>query len=167
IKEMCGMNTMDEIHLGTDGCGVPVFGMPIRQLALAYAHLGAPVKLSSKRAEACNRIRNCITKHPFYLAGTGRFDTRLIEVTQGRIIGKMGAEGIFALTVPEKSLGMVIKIDDGSQRAVYPVVVEALVQLNLLSSSELNQLAPFHIPLIHNWNGLPVGRIQPLVQLNF
>ncbi len=165
VKEMCEMDTMDGMYLGTDGCGVPVFGMPIRQLALAYAHLGAPKHLSPKRAEACNRILNCLTKHPYFLAGTDRFDTRLIEVTQGKIIGKMGAEGIFALTVPEKSLGLVIKIEDGSQRAIYPAVVEALMQLKLLSPSELKQLAPFHVPMIYNWNGQPVGRIQPVVNL--
>lgn len=165
VKEMCELETMNEMYLGTDGCGVPVFGMSIRQLALAYAHLGAPVKLSPKRAEACKRILNCIIKHPFYLAGTDRFDTQLVKITQGRIVGKMGAEGIFALTVPEKSLGMVIKIEDGSQRAVYPAVVEALQQLRLVTPSELKQLAPFHVPILYNWNGLPVGRIEPVVQL--
>lgn len=104
-------------------------------------------------------------KYPQYLAGSDRFDTQLIEVTQGRIIGKMGAEGIFALTVPEKGLGLVLKIEDGNQRALYPAVVEALKQLDLLSAAEVNQLAAFHTPTVHNWQGTEVGIIRPDFQL--
>ena len=95
----------DKMELGIDGCGVPVFGMPIDRLALAYARLGSPEGLvcSSVRTlakELSMRSENILN----YLAGSDRFDTRLIEVTKGRIIGKMGAEGIFALTMPDQAI---------------------------------------------------------------
>ncbi|MEC0226908.1 asparaginase [Paenibacillus alba] len=163
LDAVCAMSDVpkSQMQLGIDGCGVPVFGMPIRHLALAFARLGSPEGLSEVRANACQRIVAAVRKYPQFLAGSDRFDTRLIEVTGGRIIGKMGAEGIFALTIPEQSLGFVLKIEDGNQRAMYPAVVEALKQLNLLSESEVHELASYHNPIVHNWQGTEVGIIRP------
>jgi L-asparaginase II len=167
LEAVCAMSDMPkpQMQLGIDGCGVPVFGMPINHLALAFARLGRPDGVPQKRANACQRIVAAVRKYPQFLAGSDRFDTRLIEVTSGRIIGKMGAEGIFALTIPEQGLGFVLKIEDGNQRAMYPAVVEALKQLSLLSESEISELASFHAPTVHNWQGTEVGIIRPDFQL--
>jgi L-asparaginase II len=167
LETICAMSGVpkEQMQLGIDGCGVPVFGMTIDRLALAFARLGSPNGLTEKRANACQTIVAAVRKYPQYLAGSDRFDTRLIEVTGGRIIGKMGAEGIFALTIPEQGIGFVLKIEDGNQRALYPAVVEALKQLNLLKESEVSDLASFHIPAVHNWQGTKVGYIRPDFQL--
>lgn len=151
----------EQITLGTDGCGVPVFAMPLEALAFAYAQLGNPVNQSTSRSEACNRIIEAISREPYYIAGSDRFDTRLIEVTNGRIIGKMGAEGLFALTIPEKSWGIALKIEDGALRALYPAVMETLIQLNLLQEQEIVALHSFHRPAIKNCHDQIVGSIQP------
>jgi L-asparaginase II len=164
VSEMCGVPAA-AVHLGVDGCGVPVFGMEMDRLAFGFARLGRPEGLSAKRVSACNRILSSISRHPHYLAGSDRFDTRLIEVTDGRIIGKMGAEGLFAITVPKDGLGIVIKIEDGNERALYPAVVETLQQLDLLVPSELEALSSFHYPVLRNWQGTEVGRIRPDFQL--
>ncbi|NRF92776.1 asparaginase [Paenibacillus frigoriresistens] len=167
LDAVCAMTGVPkpEMQLGIDGCGVPVFGMRIDQLALAFARLGRPDELPQARANACQRIVAAVRKYPQFLAGSDRFDTRLIEVTGGRIIGKMGAEGIFAVTIPEQGLGFVLKIEDGHVRALYPAVVEALKQLSLLSESEVSELASYHTPTIHNWQGTEVGIIRPDFQL--
>ncbi|MBP1961248.1 L-asparaginase II [Paenibacillus aceris] len=167
LDAVCAMSDIpkSQMELGIDGCGVPVFGMPIPHLALAFARLGSPEGLPTVRANACQRIVAAVQKYPQFLAGNDRFDTQLIKVTQGRIIGKMGAEGIFALTVPDKGLGFVLKIEDGNQRALYPAVIEALKQLNLLTAAEVGELAAFHTPTVHNWQGTEVGIIRPDFQL--
>ena len=165
VAAICGIPE-SEIVLGTDGCGVPVFGMPLCRLAVAYARLGNPVSLPAERAEALGRILEAIRQHPAALAGTGRFDTRLIEVTQGRIVGKLGAEGVFAVTVPGEGLGFAFKVEDGAQRALYPAVVETLAQVGLLSAGEVADLAEFHKPPITNWQGTVVGRIDPDLSIN-
>lgn len=156
----------EEITLGTDGCGVPVFALPLSALAYAYARLGKPEGLPQPRAEACRHIVESIRKEPFYVAGTGRFDTRLIEVTQGRILGKMGAEGVFALTIPAQGLGIAVKIEDGAMRALYPAVTETLVQLGLLSASEADALSEFHKPFIVNCQQAVVGQLLPVLRLH-
>ncbi|MVO99248.1 asparaginase [Paenibacillus lutrae] len=165
VADMAGL-APEDIPLGTDGCGVPVFGLAIDRLALAYARLGKPYGLPAARTEACGRIIGAIRREPAYLAGEDRFDTQLIEATGGRIIGKMGAEGLFALTVPEESLGLVLKIEDGAQRALYCAVLEALNQLGLLRPSELKALAAFREPKVTNWRGTEVGVIRPDFRLS-
>lgn len=165
VAEMSGVPA-GEIALGIDGCGVPVFGLPLCKLAAAYARLGAPDGLPPHRADACRRIIGALRNHPAMLAGQDRFDTHLIEATQGRIVGKMGAEGVFALTVPDARLGVAVKVEDGALRALYPAVVEALRQLQLLTPQELNRLAPFHRPPVVNRRGEQVGRIEPAFTLH-
>ncbi|MEW9697838.1 asparaginase [Paenibacillus sp. SI8] len=163
LEAVCGMSGVpkEKMQLGIDGCGVPVFGMPLDRLALAFARLGSPNGLPAPRANACQKIVSAVRKYPQYLAGSDRFDTRLIEVTGGRMIGKMGAEGIFALSIPEQAIGFVLKVEDGNQRAMYPAVVEALKQLGHLQESEVSELAVYHTPTLHNWQGTEVGSIRP------
>lgn len=166
VSAMSGIPS-ERIALGTDGCGVPVFGMPLAALARAYAVFGQPDGLVPQtRADACRTLVAAIRRAPFYLAGSGRFDTRLVEATGGRLIGKMGAEGVFAVTDPESGMALAVKIEDGAQRALYPSVVEALSQLGWLSADELDQLCVFHTPPVRNWAGDIVGSIEPDYKLH-
>lgn len=157
--------TKDEITLAIDGCGVPVYGLQLNQLALAFARFGNPKALSSKRAAACKQIIQSVINNPFYLAGSHRFDTRLIEVTKGRIVGKMGAEGVYGITIPKESIGVIIKIEDGAKRAIHPAALEALKQLALLTASELEQLNSFHTKSLINHRNELVGRIESIFKL--
>lgn len=165
VADLAGVPS-ERILLGTDGCGVPVFGLPLDRLAFAFATLGVPDRLPGRRATACRTILEAVRCHPHYIAGTDRFDTRLIQATDGRIVGKMGAEGVFALTVPEKGVALAVKIADGAQRALYPTVVEALIQLGWLKPDELAALAPFHRPPMRNWSGDKVGAVVPEFKLH-
>lgn len=164
IAELAGMRE-EQIALGTDGCGVPVFGLPLDRLAYAFATFGAPSRLGGERARACAAIIDSIRRHPRFIAGSDRFDTQLIQATGGRIVGKMGAEGVFALTSASDNAALAVKITDGSQRALYPAVVEALIQLNWLKEDEAASLRPFHRPPVRNWSGDEVGAIIPEFKL--
>jgi L-asparaginase II len=161
VSAMSGVPA-ERIALGTDGCGVPVFGMPLAALARSFAALGRPDGLMHEaRAAACRTLVAAIRRAPYFLAGTGRFDTRLVEVTEGRLVGKMGAEGVFAVTAPERGMALAVKVEDGAQRALYPAVVEALRQLDWLSDGELELLREFHTPPVRNWAGDIVGSVMP------
>ncbi|MFS1513302.1 asparaginase [Chengkuizengella sp. SCS-71B] len=164
IVEMSGAK-MNEVDIAKDGCGVPVFGLTTHQIAKAFAKIGSSSSISENRSQACKKIIQAISSHPFYIAGTDRFDTQLIHVTQGRIIGKMGNEGVFALTIPSEGLGIAIKVKDGAERASYPTVVETLSQLNLISTQEQKQLESFHYPIIKNRRNETVGRLEPAFKL--
>src|SRR4051794_19229576 len=123
IAKLCGLEP-EAVRLAGDGCGVPVFALPLGNLALGFARLAADSEdFPEDLAEAVHRIRDAMRRYPFMVAGTGRFDTELMKATE--LIAKSGAEGVFAAASPE-GWGLALKISDGASRAVAPAVVTVL-----------------------------------------
>lgn len=143
VSEVTGLAVAD-IAVGTDGCGVPVFGLPLLHMALAYALLARPEAAPSPgRAVALRAVSGAMASYPYFVAGSSRLETALMEATEGRVIAKTGAEGVFCVAVRDTGLGLALKIEDGSYRAAGPVIIKALSRLNLLSAGELLQLASY------------------------
>lgn len=173
FADMCGY-PVEKIELGIDGCSVPVYALPLRFFAQAYARLADPVDLAPERARACRTIAAAMTSHPFLVAGPDRFDTRLMEVTGGRLVTKGGAEGFQGVGIPpdalypgSAALGVALKIADGDQggRARPAVTVEILRQIGALSEQEAELVLPSEKRTVRNWRGLHVGELVPAFQL--
>jgi len=155
-----------EIIVGVDGCGVPVFGLPVYRMALAFAKLSKPYScLKKERAEAVKRITSSMIKHPQLVAGTKGFDTRLLEVTKGKLIGKVGAEGVFCVGLMNQGIGIAVKVEDGNTRALWPSVVHVLKQLKVLDAREIEQLKNYYPIKLKNFHKEVVGEIRPVFQL--
>jgi L-asparaginase II len=151
---------------GTDGCSIPTYAMPLRHLARAFARVGTGIGLSPSHAVAARRLREAVAKSPFMVAGTGRFDTRVMERLGEKVFCKVGAEGVFCAALPERGLGVAIKIDDGNNsracEVVMAAVIEALVSLTDAQASFMRTLSDTRIK---NWNGIEVGRLQATPEL--
>jgi len=149
-----------QIAIGVDGCGVPVFGLPLSGMALAYARLARPEALASgARRRALAAIRAAMVEHPFFVAGTGRLDTALMEATAGRLAAKVGAEGVYCVAGPGQ--GLALKIEDGGNRPLGPAVIQSLRDLGWLTDEESARLEPFWHPAIRNHRGEVVGALEP------
>ncbi|MFZ5549877.1 MAG: asparaginase [Pseudomonadota bacterium] len=151
--------------MGTDGCSIPTFGIPLRALALGFARLATGQGLSADRACAAQRLREAVARAPFMVAGSGRFDTQVMQHFGERVFCKVGAEGVYCAALPEQGLGVAIKMDDGNTaRAVEVVmarVIEALVQRGGSDGADAAALqARVNVRLV-NWNGIEVGRLRP------
>jgi L-asparaginase II len=164
VADLCGL-PVSEIDIGIDGCGAPVFGMPLHRLALGFARFITGNDISMSRSTYCQTLVKAIADHPYVLAGTNRFDTLLMEVTSGRLTVKSGAEGIIAIGDNMLGLGIVVRVEDGSERALFPAAVEALAQLGLIDLEQRELLDRFHHPNILNWAGTIVGSLQPVFVL--
>ena len=147
--------------MGTDGCSIPTFAIPLRHLAHAFARAGTGVGLSAGHAGAARRLRQAVARAPFMVAGTGRFDTRAMERLGERVFCKVGAEGVYCAALPENGLGVAIKIDDGTGPRACEVamaaVIEALVRLDEADAEFLRELS---VVRLKNWNGLEVGSLR-------
>jgi L-asparaginase II len=147
--------------VGTDGCSIPTFGISLAELALAFARVGTGVGLSAERAAAAARLRAAVAKAPFFVAGSGRFDTRVMERLGKRVFCKVGAEGVFCAALPEQGLGVAIKIDDGNNaraaEVVMAAVIEALVRLDDDERGFMRRLSDL---TLRNWNGIEVGALR-------
>ncbi len=167
VSELCGVDR-EEIGVAIDGCSVPTFRLPLRGLARGYAGLADPegAGLSEERRQAVGRIVDAMTGAPEMVAGSGRFTTRLMEVTQGRILAKEGAKGVYAAAIRGPvALGVALKIADGSERCRDGVVLDILRQLGSLSAAEAEELAPFRRVALRNVGGQIIGEVAPEVEL--
>lgn len=156
----------NDIPIGTDGCGAPIYLLPLYKIALSYARL---VKYSqdeeSPYYQACSTVFNAMTQFPEMVAGDKEFCTELMQVTKGKLIGKIGSEAVYCLGIKDGSLGVCIKIVDGNERAVYPVVMQVLRELDIIDDAEYANLSHRHtIPLKNNLNEA-IGNIMPYFSL--
>jgi len=165
---------IDDLKMGIDGCGVPVFGLPVKAMALAYARLVSPGdRFDGTTRHACRRIVNAIIAFPEMIGGSkDRLDTELIRAGKGRIISKIGAEGVYAVGVLPcadwpQGLGLALKVEDGDdRRARPPAVIDALRQLSILSDAELKALSAYSPTVITNRRGERVGEARAAFSLD-
>lgn len=144
-----------------DGCGVPTWAIPLSALATAFARFAAPDDLPPQRAAAARRIARAMLRRPFLVAGTGRLCTALLE-KGGGLLAKTGAEGVYVATLPERGLGLALKVEDGAGRAAEPALLAALEALGWLPAAAAAALEPFARPILRNHAGEVVGRILPV-----
>ena len=158
VSRWCGL-PREVLHEATDGCGVVVFGMPLRNMALAYARLAGA---SLREEEVPSRIVDGILERPFLFAGTDRFDTVLLEASGGKVIAKIGAEGVHSAAVLDAGIGVAIKVEDGAPRAQYPALLKALQYAGGLPDPLPPRLQEFISKPIRNTRGEVVGRVELL-----
>jgi L-asparaginase II len=141
-----------------DGCGVVVFGLPLEAMARAYARLAVA---ASRGDEVPARIRHAITTRPFVFGGTDRFDSLVVEETEGRVITKVGAEGVHSAAIFDQGIGVVVKVEDGATRAQYPAMLHALELLGALPDRLSPRLAEYARTRVRNTRGEVVGELMP------
>ncbi len=157
ISEISGRKE-DSIYYGEDGCGVPVFGLTIKEMAFAYSRLANPLLLPVKYRDAAEIITTGMEKYPDMIGGTDRFNTDLMKVTGRKLAAKSGAEGVFCIGV-HGNVGITVKIEDGNKRAVPPVILKILFNLNIISEEEVKKLQKYRKPAVMNNLGHKVGKI--------
>jgi L-asparaginase II len=149
-----------QIQVAIDGCGAPVFYVPLKNIALGYARMAGAVPESP-----AGTLLAAILAHPRHIAGDGRLETTAMQALPGKIFAKSGAEGGYGLSLTEGGLGVAFKIEDGSQRALNPTVVAILDQMGVLTEQARAALAAFREPPTLNHRKEEVGRIRPAFAL--
>jgi len=159
VADFCGLFSAD-IMLGVDGCGVPVYGMPLYHMAMGYYNLCNNEQLAGVRGQAALAVLDAMAENPAMIAGDGHFCTELIRATKGRIIGKLGADGVYCTAEREGGWAMAIKIEDGNMAVIPAVVIRAFRQMNILSEEEHQSLRHFAVRDILNCRGEKVGETK-------
>lgn len=149
----------DEIGIAVDGCGVVEFAMPLEQMARAYSRLA---RAASDGAGMPTRVLGAMRTRPFLVGGSDRFDSILIEETDGRVIAKVGAEGVHSVAILDQGIGAAVKVEDGAQRAQFPALVRLLQLLDALPETLPPRLEEFLKRQIRNTRGETVGEIRPV-----
>ena len=128
-----------EIGVAVDGCGVATFALPLRNMALAYARLGSGEWGEVRRDEdrkvplptPHSPIVQAMLHHPELIAGEGRPCTEMMRAHPGRVVAKVGAEGVYSALLIRESLGVTLKVEDGHSVASALAIAAVLAELGL------------------------------------
>jgi L-asparaginase II len=161
LREVARWAGVDASGIGqaVDGCGVVEFALPLDAMARAYARLADDARRS---LELPSRIVHAMQTRPFLVGGSDRFDSALIEATEGRVISKIGAEGVHSLAIIDDGIGIAVKVEDGAQRAQFPAVLRVLQHFGALPAELPPRLAEYMPRLLRNTRGEVVGEVAVL-----
>ena len=107
-----------EIGVAIDGCGVACFALPLRNMALSYTRIPSP-------------ILEAMVVHPELIAGEGRPCTEMMRAHPGRVVAKVGAEGVYSASLIREELGVTLKVEDGHSLASALAIAAVLAELGL------------------------------------
>jgi len=140
---------------GIDGCSAPNFASTLHGMARAMALFAA-----SPSGSAQARLHEAMRKHPEYVAGNGHACTELMRACNGKAAIKTGAEGFYNAILPEKKLGISLKIVDGTTRASECAIAALLVKYGALEPDHPTTLTVMNAP-IRNRRDIQTGWIRP------
>jgi L-asparaginase II len=145
-----------KIVQAVDGCGTVVFGMTLERMARAYSRFAVA---AARGEEFPRRVVDAMSSNPFLVGGTDRFDSALIAETEGRVVSKVGAEGVHCALLAERGIGVAVKVEDGAQRAQVPALIRLLQELDALPSSLSPRLQEWMRKPVKNTRGESVGEV--------
>ena len=159
IETLMGVS-LDQSQSAVDGCAIPSYVLPLDRLATFFATAGTGHALQRAHFEALQQLRDACANHPFYVAGTKRFDTKIMQAFGNRAFVKMGAEGVHVGIFPERGLGFALKCADGALRAAECAAANLIAAFLPLSESDKHIVSPFAVATIKNANGDDVGAVR-------
>ena len=154
----------DSPMYGIDGCSAPNHACTLHGLARAMAFFASAGDRSDTRSQAAQKLTEAMARYPELVAGETRACTDLMRAMEGRVSIKTGAEGVFVAIIPEKRMGVALKIADGATRASEAAIAAILVRLGVLDPAHPATRARMQ-PDVTNWRGTVTGRIAPAAAL--
>lgn len=164
IAQWTGVPT-DRLVWGVDGCTAAAVALPLSAMARGYAALGTTSDPSLRL------LREAMLTHPMMIAGSGRLETTLMHAWPGRVIAKIGAQGVFSAALPTLGVGLALKVHDGemrvSERALLALLKQLVQRLDPTGDWPMAPLARWSAPEIRNTRGAVTGSYQSRGTLHF
>lgn len=154
------LTDMESPTYGIDGCSAPNFATSVHGLARAMAYFAAAREgQGDGRAQAAARLTRAMAAFPELVAGEGRACTELMRAMEGKVTIKTGAEAVFVAIIPEKKLGIALKIADGATRASEAAITALLIRLGVLDPEHPSAKKRLNAPIV-NRRGMNTGTIR-------
>jgi L-asparaginase II len=153
-----------QLRMGTDGCSAPNYAMPLSALAFAFARLAA-FDQDSEYGDAPGKIFRAMTGNPRMVSGLGRGDLAIMQTGKGDWVSKVGGEAVKGLGIKSQGIGIAAKVAGGGTRALVPLIVEVLKQLDILPDASGTPLEVFVRPEVKNHRDIVTGHIVPRFKL--
>ncbi|MCL2547970.1 MAG: asparaginase [Symbiobacteriaceae bacterium] len=155
---------LKEIGIGVDGCGVPVFAVPLRNMALGAMKLACPDRIDdSVFSAAATSLGEIITRLPLYITGTN-YICSLVNMDPN-LIAKGGARGVYTIGMRKERLGIAFKVRDGSEESWPLLINEIFAQLGYKNEAGHQRMLGLAQPQITNDNDEVVGESRCVFSL--
>lgn len=160
VRQLAGWAGTDvlDLHIGRDGCGLPVAAAPLCAVALMYGRLACPslyAGADERTVAAALDVGRAMNAYPQLVEGQGRLASLLLE--DDNVVAKSGAQGMFAFGLRRERLGVAIAVSDGTD-VVWPyVVIELLRRFGGVSEATMERLAAAFPPTFANDAGELAG----------
>ncbi|MFX0543013.1 asparaginase [Roseovarius sp. S4756] len=145
---------------GIDGCSAPNFLTSLHGMGRAMAYFATAREGADTRQTAAARLRDAMIAHPDLVAGEGRACTLLMRACTEPVALKTGADGFFIAILPQRGLGVALKIADGGTRGAECAIAALLVRLGALEADHPSTRT-FMNKTVTNWRGFETGMIKP------
>lgn len=142
----------DSPGYGIDGCSAPNFQTTLLGLGRAMAWFAAAEGRGDRQSAAAVSLTQAMMAHPELVAGEGRACTALMRAMAGKAAVKTGAEGVFVAILPERKLGVALKISDGATRAAECAITALLVRLGVLDADHPTTRKYLNAPIVNRRN---------------
>jgi L-asparaginase II len=162
LCERVSDDVFDGDKLAVDGCGIPVYATTLHKAAVSFARFATLRGLDDADAAALAQVASAMASEPWFVAGTGRFDTDLMRASGGRIVAKAGAEGVHCDALLDAGLGLALKVVDGTRRAAPPATLAVLGALRVLEPAAAQALRAHAVVPVRNVAGRVVGEVAAL-----
>lgn len=154
----------DKIVVGVDGCGVPVYALPLKNCAMAFASLSDPSNIADEHMlHAIRRVTELMHKYPYMIEGEGTATTAMLR--DPNILAKEGAEGMYIFALKKERVSFALKVSDGAHKTVTHVIQGILNQIHYDNPSLMEELYKLVPRDVYNDNDLKVGYIQDAFEL--
>ncbi|HEY4553730.1 MAG TPA: asparaginase [Bacillaceae bacterium] len=150
---------MEKIQTGTDGCGVPVHGVPLKNMALSYLKFAVPDMIEDEEtSKAAVKIGQVMNAHPEIVASHQFICTALLE--DDNIIAKGGAQGVYCLALKKEKLSIALKVLSGTE-LIWPLLVaEVLKKIHYGNNATIERLLQLKSTDILNDSGKVIGETK-------
>lgn len=180
FESICGASS-ESLKWGLDGCNLPAPAFPLTTLAKVYSLLALasdssedqvlPVNQSeARRMRYMSQIFHAMATYPELVGGEGRFCTEVARLSQGALIGKLGADACYGIAIKSSertrqlgatgAVGISVKIEDGNVSILYAAIMEILEQLQIGTSDMREALGHFRFPKLCNTAGVQTGHLS-------
>ncbi|HTN61974.1 MAG TPA: asparaginase [Devosia sp.] len=154
---------LSEGKCGTDGCSIPTFAAPLRAFAYGFARMATGKGLPADYAKAAQALFDAATSHPHLVAGTGHADTLIMAAFGGRVMQKIGAEGVQCGAIRDKGWGYALKCDDGNIAASQAMLAGLLLAIAEPDAAQRELLETYASQIVRSVRGADVGMLREVM----
>ncbi|MBO1004841.1 asparaginase [Pseudogracilibacillus auburnensis] len=147
-----------KIKIGTDGCGVPVFAIPLKNMAITYLKLACPDLVEDEKLQKAIQKMTTVMNHHSRIVASDDFICSVL-LKDPNIVAKGGAQGVYCFGLKKERIGFALKVFSGSENVWPNIIASILEQIGYSNKDTIANVRNINPSIVKNDSGMDVGEI--------